>query len=299
MMSIALTAKVVTASDKGYRSKTVQPGNREWATVIQGVNAQGWAIPSFIILTGQHHLSAWYSEELPGDWVIEVSENGQTINELGFQQVQHFEKYIKAQKVGEQQLLIIDRYESYISLQFQDFYKDNNIITLYISLHSFHLLQPLDVGCFRPLKKEYRKQVENMIRSNTNYIIKLEFLPAIRAAIDATFTTSNIKGGFRGAGLVPFDPETVISKLDIQLKTPTPPPSSNTPWEPKTPSNTLELAVQNQLIKEKIVHHQDSSPTAINEAVDQFLKGAHIMAHRLAILETENTTLRQANKLAT
>jgi len=165
--------------------------------------------------------------------------------------------------------------------------------------HSSHLLQPLDVSCFRPLKKEYRKQVENMIRSSTNYITKLEFLLAIRAAIDATFTTSNIKGGFRGVGLVPFDTEVVISKLDIQLKTLTPPPSNNTPWEPKTPSNTLELAAQNQLIKEKIAHHQDSSPTAINEAVDQFLKGAHIMAHRLAILETENTTLRQANKLAT
>ena len=190
-------------------------------------------------------------------------------------------------------------HESHISLQFQDFCKDNNIITLCMPPHSFHLLQPLDVGCFGPLKKEYGKQVENMIRSSTNHITKLEFLPVIKAAIDITFTTSNIKRGFRGAGLVPFDPKAVISKLDIQLKTPTPPPSSNTPWEPKTPSNTLELAAQNQLIKEKIAYYQDSSPTAINEAVDQFLKGAHIMAHRLAILETENTTLRQANKLAT
>jgi hypothetical protein len=138
-----------------------------------------------------------------------------------------------------------------------------------------------------------------MIRNSINHITKLEFLPAIRAAIDATFTSSNIKGGFRGAGLVPFDPETVISKLDIRLKTPTPPPTDHAPWEPKTPSNTLELAAQNQLIKEKIACHQNSSPTAINEAVDQFLKGAHTMAHRLAILEAENATLRQANKLAT
>ena len=41
MMGIASTAKVVTASEKGYRPKTIQPGNCEWATVIQGVNAQG------------------------------------------------------------------------------------------------------------------------------------------------------------------------------------------------------------------------------------------------------------------
>jgi hypothetical protein len=299
MMGIASTAKVVTASEKGYRPKTVQPGNREWATVIQGIGAQGWAIPPFVILAGQHHLSAWYSEELPGNWVIGVSDTGWTTNELGFQWVQHFEKHTKSRTTGGWRLLILDGHESHISLQFQDFCKDNNIVTLCMPSHSSHLLQPLDIGCFGPLKKAYGKQVENMIRNGINHITKLEFLPAIRAAIDVSFTSSNIKGSFRGAGLVPFDPEVVISKLDIQLRTPTPSPSDNTPWEPKTPSNALELASQNQLIKEKIARHQDSSPTAINEAVDQFLKGAHTIAHRLAILEAENTTLRQATKLAT
>ena len=58
MIGIASTAKVVIASNKSYRLKIVQPGNRKWVTVIQRVNAQGWAIPPFIILTRQHHLSA-------------------------------------------------------------------------------------------------------------------------------------------------------------------------------------------------------------------------------------------------
>jgi hypothetical protein len=35
-------------------------------------------------------------------------------------------------------------------------------------------------------------------------------------------TEKNIKGGFRRAGLVPLDPESVVSKLDVQLWTPTP-----------------------------------------------------------------------------
>ena len=50
MIGIASTAKVVTASEKSYKPKTVQSGNREWATVIQGVSAQGLSIPLFIIL---------------------------------------------------------------------------------------------------------------------------------------------------------------------------------------------------------------------------------------------------------
>jgi hypothetical protein len=71
MMGQISTGAVVTASERRGRPKAVQPGNREWTTVIQGINATGWAIPPFIIFKGRHHLSAWYKEEdLPQDWVI-------------------------------------------------------------------------------------------------------------------------------------------------------------------------------------------------------------------------------------
>ena len=50
MMGIIFAGMVVTTSDGRGRAKLAQPGNREWATVIQGVNALGWAIPPFIIL---------------------------------------------------------------------------------------------------------------------------------------------------------------------------------------------------------------------------------------------------------
>jgi DDE superfamily endonuclease len=63
--------------------------------------------------------------------------------------------------------------------------------------HLSHLLQPLDVGCFAPLKKAYGKQVEDLIRNYINSITKLEFLPAFKAALDASITPDNIRGGFR------------------------------------------------------------------------------------------------------
>jgi hypothetical protein len=61
-----------------------------------------------------------------------------------------------------------------------------------------------------------------MMKSSITYISKTEFLPAFYAAFQATMTESNIKGGSRGAGLVPLNPENVISKLDVKLRTPTP-----------------------------------------------------------------------------
>lgn len=93
--------------------------------------------------------------------------------------------------------------------------------------HSSHLLQPLDVGCFGPLKTVYGRQIETLMRLHINHITKLEFLPVFKEAWKATFTKENICSGFRGAGLVLFDPEHVISNLDVKLRTPTPPPPAS------------------------------------------------------------------------
>lgn len=59
------------------------------------------------------------------------------------------------------------------------------------------------------------------------------------------------------------------------------------------------MVSQTELIKGKIVRHQDSSPTPITDAVDQFLKGAHRMAAQLELLKAENAALRKANEAAT
>ena len=55
-----------------------------------------------------------------------------------------------------------------------------------------------------------------------NYVSKFEFLCSFREAFFASLTEKNIRGGFVGAGLVPYDLERVLSKLDIKLRTPTP-----------------------------------------------------------------------------
>jgi hypothetical protein len=57
IIGIIFAGIVVTTSNSRSRVKLAQPSNREWATVIQGVNALGWAIPPFIILAAQYHLS--------------------------------------------------------------------------------------------------------------------------------------------------------------------------------------------------------------------------------------------------
>jgi hypothetical protein len=283
MMGVISTGAVVTALERQGRLKVVQLGNRKWITVIQGVNAKGWAILPFIIFTARHHLSSWYKEEdLPQDWAIAVSDNGWTTNTLSLDWLQHFDEHTKERTVSAYRLLVIDGHESHDSLKFQKYCKDNKIITVCIPPHSSHILQPLDVGCFAPLKKVYGRQAENLIRNRINYITKAEFLPCFITAFKALFTPSNIQGGFWGAGLVPFDPERVISTLDVKLRTPSPQlPTNNESWQSQTPSDTLELGSQLTLAKIRIQRHVDSLPTSIVKAFEKVSKGAAIIAHKL------------------
>jgi hypothetical protein len=58
--------------------------------------------------------------------------------------------------------------------------------------HSSHLLQPLDVGCFAPLKKAYRDEVNKLMRNQINHVTKQEFLPCFKAAYKKAITPSNI-----------------------------------------------------------------------------------------------------------
>ena len=48
-ISMISSQTVITDTDKRNRSKAVQSGDREWVTMIQGVNAIDWTISSFLI----------------------------------------------------------------------------------------------------------------------------------------------------------------------------------------------------------------------------------------------------------
>lgn len=257
-------------------------------------------IPPFIIFAGQYHLSAWYKDNnILYNWAFAVSDNGWTTNELGVEWLKHFIKHTAERRVGARQLLILDDHKSHNSLEFQALCKENNIYTLCMPPHSSHLLQPLDVGCFSPLKRAYSRQIEGLIRDHINHITKLEFLPAFYAAYTQSITKENIYASFRGAGLVPHDPDRVILKLDVKLRTPTPPAPGTTLWEARTPSNARELEAQSILIRERIQRHKSSSPASIIERLNQLEKGSTIAMHEIALIRDRIKSLEKANKAAT
>jgi hypothetical protein len=79
--------------------------------------------------------------------------------------------------------------------------------------HTSHLLQPLDVGVFGPLKRAYGKLVEGMMVASNNHIDKEDFLHLYPSARERVFIQKNIHSGFAGAGLKPLNEDWVLEKI--------------------------------------------------------------------------------------
>jgi hypothetical protein len=297
MMGRIQPGMVVTASDRRNNPKKRQPGNREWVTLIQAINAKGDALPAYIIFACKTtHLNWFQNRDLPRNWKLDHSENGWTTNKNTLDWLKHFDEHTKARTVGLWRLLILDSHESHVSPQFDKYCKDSKILCYYLPPHSSHITQPLDVGCFSPLKKYYGDELSRLTRFGRVHITKHDFLEAFLPAFKRAFIEKNIKSAFRATGLVPWDPQRVISQLDVHLRTPTPPIFDPATWESQTPSNYQEFDSQTDLIRRRIQRHQDSSPTQMIEALETLKKGIMKSAKETALVREENRLLREANE---
>ncbi|KAM4064167.1 DDE superfamily endonuclease [Hirsutella rhossiliensis] len=293
-MGVIATAKVVTQTKpstskhptairtKSGRPKVVQPGDRNWVTVIEGVNVTGWALPSTIIFEGKVHQSTWYRTGIPPNWVIGVSENGWTNNELGFKwSTEVFDKHSRGRAVGKYRLLLLDGHGSHFTPEFDDFCKKNSIIWLFYPPHSTHLLQALDFGCFSALKNSYGRLVQEKVELGTFRIDKTDFLVLYHQAHRITFTEKTIKNAFEAVGIVPYNPQKVLSRLNVRTPSPLLQPTTLDPvtrlkclttvdgwlipttgWSSgsqrlaKTPHNITELEAQAKALQKQVVRGQ-------------------------------------------
>ena len=300
MMGVICGNMVVTRTDRCGKGKQLQPGNREWATAIECVSSDSFCLPPFLIVQGSNHLASWYTEcDLPSSWVIKTSPNGWTSNSTAMEWIRHFDRHTAVRRQGAYRMVILDGHESHLSAEFEEFCKEHNIITVCLPAHSSHLTQPLDIGCFSVLKRLYGRELKAFIKAHIHHITKLEFFIAFKAAHFKTMTPENIKAGFRGTGLVPYDPQAVISKLDIKLRTPTPtgPPLPEAdPWVSQTPQDANEAVLQSEYVRTRISNHQGSSPTTIFAAIKQLAKGTEQLTYQMVLLQDEVRTLRQANQ---
>ncbi|KNG52546.1 plasma membrane calcium-transporting atpase 2 [Stemphylium lycopersici] len=196
---------------------------------------------------------------------------------------------------GAYRLLVLDGHSSHATPEFDQFCTENKIITLCMPAHTSHLLQPLDVGCFSPLKRAYGHEIQKLARQGVYHIDKIDFLTAYTRIRPAVFTQQNIQAGFQATGLIPPCPDRVLSSLTV-VRTPSPPATTadnHVAWTAETPRTVAQLQQQVRYLQERLRRKSKSSTSV---AVRQLAKSAQLAMQSATILAEENKKLRVASQ---
>ena len=108
-------------------------------------------------------------------------------NDLGVRWLKHFDAPTKEHTVGVYRLLIVDGHESHAVTSSTSTVR-NRRLSLCMPSHLSHLLQPLDMCCFAPLKRAYYANIDSCARYSITQVKKETFLPAFHIAFDKAIT---------------------------------------------------------------------------------------------------------------
>jgi len=110
----------------------------------------------------------------------------------------------------------MDGYSSHITANVIAYCIEHTIDLLILPPHTSHVLQPLDVSVFSPLKRALAAETDAASRLDSSRIPRIEWTSMYIRAREQAFRSSNILSGWKATGLWPLSPITVFKKLPVQ-----------------------------------------------------------------------------------
>ena len=187
----------------------------EYITVLTACSAAGDILPPFILYKGKNLYQRWLMGGPVGSF-YGVSESGwmDSINFLSWFHNQ-FMSAVRPLTESGPVVLIFDGHYSHVSLELIKLARDNNIHLLCLPPNTTHILQPLDVGLFAVLKKNWRKVLkEYQLQTKGGKACK-ETFPKLLTNLLVALTLEVVRSGFKGTSIVPLSREHVLSKLPV------------------------------------------------------------------------------------
>ncbi|KAM0709946.1 hypothetical protein Q7P35_002308 [Cladosporium inversicolor] len=193
---------------------------QEWITAIECIRASGVALPPLLIFKAKYTNSAWIPTSTPNNWKFSTSTSGWTSDNHAYEWLTTLFEPETRRNDGKRRLLLLDGHGSHLTARFIAFCLDRNIDLVVLPPHTSHVLQPLDVGVFSPLKRALSTEIEKLFCLDTWRVPRIEWTEAYIIARHKAFTTRNVESSFRAAGIYPLSPITILSTL--RMPTPTP-----------------------------------------------------------------------------
>ncbi|KAJ2973747.1 hypothetical protein NQ176_g6431 [Zarea fungicola] len=241
-----------TTRVKSMRTQVLDPANRESCTLIASINAVGDSIPPWLIfqhfpttnwagidtLTGVRFArspTGFSNAEIPLEWArhfnrwswassSQAKRAGKSLEEwfgcdehLRLPDQGRSRVTAPPNKIPEDEkiyrLLVVDGFTGHTTLDFAEYCIHFDIIIAILPPHSTHIMQPLDVGVFQPLKSAHQKELRKALAHGNISFTRVDFLASFRDIYRAGFTTHNVMAAFEKTGLFPVDATPTITKI--------------------------------------------------------------------------------------
>lgn len=180
-------------------------------TTLFMVNAAGDMVPPMIIYPYQH-IPYNISEDNPKSWFISGSQKG-WMTAINFYEyvVNCFYPWLLEKKIEFPVILYVDSHSSHLTLQLVNFCQTNNIELVALYPNATHILQPLNVAVFHPVKTAWKRTVDGYTIENDGKSLKKEnFAPLLNKALQSMKSLKDmITYGFKASGLYPFNADAV------------------------------------------------------------------------------------------
>ena len=194
---------------------SVCSGEKTQITVVGCVSAAGYCIPPMVIWDRKQLSLELTTGEVPGTF-YGLSMKGWMDQELFDGWLSgHFLRYAPPDRPL---LLLVDGHSSHYCPSAIRFAAKEQIIIFALPPHTTHLTQPLDRGCFSPLKMAWREVCHKfMVENPGKRITRFNFSHLFCSAWMKSMTMKNIVSGFRVTGVFPVNRNIVkLSKEESQ-----------------------------------------------------------------------------------
>lgn len=139
--------------------------------------------------------SGWFTAEVFCDWFFTIA-------------IPYF------RRLNGKKVLIGDNLASHISYDVIQKAIEEGISFVFLLPNSTHLCQPLDFSVFKPLKSSWSKVLKNDKKKHKGALQKSMFPRLLKETLDnITNMKENVQSGFKYTGMVPFNPDIVLTKI--------------------------------------------------------------------------------------
>ena len=181
---------------------------------MECVCADGNFIPPLIIFKGINLCKDWIASNVPDDWHLSCNTKRWTSNEHGTEWMKKLFEPMTWEKANCMKwLLICDGHDSHISLMIIYHCIANNIVLMLLPSYTSHLMQPLDIGVFGPMKFAMMSFLDHLGQTGIVRIQKIEWLECFVKTHKKSVKCNNIQDGWHGSGIYPLNSLKVLNKL--------------------------------------------------------------------------------------